>query len=109
MKNWLASCVIGAFALALPGVAHAQKTKVTVYTALENDQLGPFKASIEKAVPEAGWNGVSGAWTVTEGSNGVTGPRSAPSSSSGGAGAGGASAFSRRTREKISRPPTTTA
>lgn len=53
MKNWLASCVIGAFALALPGAAHAQKTKVTVYTALENDQLGPFKASIEKAVPEA--------------------------------------------------------
>ncbi|CAH1681290.1 Ferric iron ABC transporter, iron-binding protein [Hyphomicrobiales bacterium] len=53
MKNWLASCVIGAFALALPGVAQAQKTKVTVYTALENDQLAPFKASIEKAVPEA--------------------------------------------------------
>jgi iron(III) transport system substrate-binding protein len=53
MKNWLASCVIGAFALALPGAAQAQKTKVTVYTALENDQLGPFKASIEKAVPEA--------------------------------------------------------
>ncbi len=52
MKNWLASCVIGAIALALPGVAHAQKTKVTVYTALENDQLAPFKASIEKAVPE---------------------------------------------------------
>ncbi len=53
MKNWLASCVIGAIALALPGMAHAQKTKVTVYTALENDQLAPFKASIEKAVPEA--------------------------------------------------------
>lgn len=53
MKNWLASCVIGAFALALPGVAHAQKTKVTIYTALENDQLAPFKSSIEKAVPEA--------------------------------------------------------
>ncbi|MGO4668442.1 putative 2-aminoethylphosphonate ABC transporter substrate-binding protein [Bosea sp. 2RAB26] len=53
MKNWLASCVIGAFALALPGVAQAQKTKVTIYTALENDQLGPFKASIEKAVPDA--------------------------------------------------------
>lgn len=53
MKNWLASCVIGAFALTLPGAAQAQKTKVTVYTALENDQLGPFKASIEKAVPEA--------------------------------------------------------
>ena len=53
MKNWLASCVIGAFALALPGVAQAQKTKVTIYTALENDQLAPFKSSIEKAVPEA--------------------------------------------------------
>ncbi|KRE14877.1 phosphonate ABC transporter substrate-binding protein [Bosea sp. Root483D1] len=53
MKNWLASCVIGAFALALPGVAQAQKTKVTIYTALENDQLAPFKASIEKAVPDA--------------------------------------------------------
>jgi iron(III) transport system substrate-binding protein len=53
MKNWLATCLVGAFALALPGVAQAQKTKVTVYTALENDQLAPFKASIEKAVPEA--------------------------------------------------------
>ncbi len=53
MKNWLASCVVGAIALALPSVAQAQKTKVTIYTALENDQLAPFKASIEKAVPEA--------------------------------------------------------
>jgi iron(III) transport system substrate-binding protein len=53
MKNWLASCVIGAVALAFPGLAQAQKTKVTIYTALENDQLGPFKASIEKAVPDA--------------------------------------------------------
>lgn len=35
------------------GEALAQKTKVTIYTALENDQLGPFKAGIEKAVPEA--------------------------------------------------------
>lgn len=31
----------------------ADRTKVTIYTALENDQLGPFKASIEKAVPDA--------------------------------------------------------
>jgi iron(III) transport system substrate-binding protein len=29
----------------------AQKSKLTVYTALENDQLAPFKAEIEKAVP----------------------------------------------------------
>ncbi len=31
----------------------AQKTQVTIYTAIENDQLAPFKAAIEKAVPEA--------------------------------------------------------
>ena len=56
MRTWL---VAGA-ALALTsglvlgaGDAFAQRTKVTIYTALENDQLGPFKASIEKAVPEA--------------------------------------------------------
>lgn len=30
--------------------AIAQRTKVTVYTALENEQLAPFKAAIEKAV-----------------------------------------------------------
>ena len=30
----------------------AQKTKLTVYTALENDQLGPFKQAIEAAVPD---------------------------------------------------------
>lgn len=32
--------------------ALAQKTPLTVYTALENDQLKPFKDEIEKAVPE---------------------------------------------------------
>ncbi len=53
MKSWLASCVLAVLALATPGIAHAQKTTITIYTALENDQLGPFKASIEKAVPEA--------------------------------------------------------
>ena len=35
---------------ALAAPAAAQKTKLTVYTALENDQLAPFKAEIEKAV-----------------------------------------------------------
>ena len=30
--------------------AQAQKTQLTIYTALENDQLGPVKAAIEKAV-----------------------------------------------------------
>jgi len=32
--------------------ASAQRTKLTLYTALENDQLGPFKQAIEAAVPE---------------------------------------------------------
>ena len=53
MKSWFTSCVFGAIALVAPTMAMAQKTKVTIYTALENDQLGPFKQSIEKAVPEA--------------------------------------------------------
>lgn len=38
------------FALAA-GIAQAREP-LTVYTALENDQLGPFKAAIEDAVPE---------------------------------------------------------
>ncbi|MFD1702241.1 putative 2-aminoethylphosphonate ABC transporter substrate-binding protein [Methylopila henanensis] len=53
MKTWLTAGIAAAFALATPGVALADKTKVTVYTALENDQLKPFKAAIETAVPEA--------------------------------------------------------
>jgi iron(III) transport system substrate-binding protein len=36
---------------ALAGPVYAQ-TPLTVYTALENDQLGPFKAAIEEAVPD---------------------------------------------------------
>ena len=43
-----AALLISAFAT--PVVA--QKTKLTVYTALENDQLAPFKAEIEKAIPD---------------------------------------------------------
>jgi iron(III) transport system substrate-binding protein len=38
--------------LGLGGAAQAQRTKVTVYTALENDQLGPFKQAIEADVPD---------------------------------------------------------
>lgn len=54
MKNWLTTCLISTALLVAPGAALAQqKTKVTIYTALENDLLAPFKASIEKAVPEA--------------------------------------------------------
>jgi iron(III) transport system substrate-binding protein len=44
------ACVATAFAIA---PAAAQKTKVTLYTAIENEQLKPFKDAIEAAVPEA--------------------------------------------------------
>ncbi|HJQ56459.1 MAG TPA: putative 2-aminoethylphosphonate ABC transporter substrate-binding protein, partial [Vineibacter sp.] len=42
-------CALAAMAIAMP--ATAQKTKLTAYTALENDQLKTFKETIEKAVP----------------------------------------------------------
>lgn len=53
MKTWILAGVTAALALGAPNVAWADKTKVTIYTALENDQLKPFKASIEAAVPDA--------------------------------------------------------
>ena len=62
---------------------------------------------MEKAVPERGLNGVSGASRVTAASKGVTGPSRAPSISSGGGGAGGASAFSRRPSDTASSTPAT--
>ena len=46
-----AAAVVLLALFALP--AQAQKTKLVVYTALENEQLAPFKSEIEKAVPEA--------------------------------------------------------
>src|SRR5215208_6184765 len=42
-----------AVTLGFANSAAAQRGKVTIYTALENDQLGPFKQAIEAAVPEA--------------------------------------------------------
>jgi iron(III) transport system substrate-binding protein len=36
----------------LAGPALAQKTRITVYTALENDQLGPYKAAFEADNPD---------------------------------------------------------
>lgn len=48
MKSLIAACVLGSVSIAAPACALAQqKTKVTIYTALENDLLAPFKASIE--------------------------------------------------------------
>ena len=45
----MTACALAAVPLS---AALAQKTQLTIYTALENDQLGPYKAEIEKAVPE---------------------------------------------------------
>ncbi len=39
--------------LVLAPPAFAQKTPLVAYTSMENEQLGPFKREIEKAVPEA--------------------------------------------------------
>lgn len=48
---------LAAVAVMAGGTALAQKTRLTVYTALENDQLKIFKDTIEKAVPtvEIAW------------------------------------------------------
>ena len=52
-RGALAALAVAAFA----GPAFAQKTKLTVYTALENDQLGPFKKAFEVDNPtiEIAW------------------------------------------------------
>jgi iron(III) transport system substrate-binding protein len=54
MKRYLSMGAVLAlvFAFAFAPPAQAQKTKLTVYTALENDQLAPFKQSIESALPQ---------------------------------------------------------
>jgi iron(III) transport system substrate-binding protein len=53
MKTWIAIGLSVVMGLGFGQAVHAQqKTKLTVYTALENDQLGPFKQAIEAAVPE---------------------------------------------------------
>jgi hypothetical protein len=54
IAKWQKPAVAAVVLLALFALpAQAQKTKLTIYTALENDQLAPFKSEIEKAVPEA--------------------------------------------------------
>ena len=49
----IVACVAGvALSALIASPAFAQKTKITVYTALENDQLGPYKEAFEKANPD---------------------------------------------------------
>lgn len=53
MKFIVKTIVAASLALGLAGTAMAQdRTPLTIYTALENDQLEPFKQAIETAVPE---------------------------------------------------------
>lgn len=55
-RRWtslIAGSALAAIALAgLPAAEAQTKTKLLVYTSLDNDQLGPFKAAIEADVPE---------------------------------------------------------
>ncbi len=55
-KPTIRSLMLGAAALAVSALmavpAFAQKTKLTVYSALENDQLGPYKQAFEADHPD---------------------------------------------------------
>jgi iron(III) transport system substrate-binding protein len=53
VKTLILAGFAAVISVATPNAAWADKTKVTVYTALENDQLKPFKTAIEQAVPDA--------------------------------------------------------
>jgi iron(III) transport system substrate-binding protein len=52
MRHLLAASLAAALMSGIAGTAEAQSKKpLTIYTALENDELAPFKQSIEAAVP----------------------------------------------------------
>lgn len=57
LRLWMPLAIAAAALLALPSETMAQKTRLTVYTALENDQLGPYKAAFEADNPtvEIAW------------------------------------------------------
>jgi iron(III) transport system substrate-binding protein len=48
--RWLAAATVASFGFA--GVALAQKTQLTVYTALETDQLKAYQEGFQKANPD---------------------------------------------------------
>ncbi len=62
LKPTLRCLLMGAVAVVaaafVAGPANAQKTKLTVYTALEPDQLGPYKTAFEAATPDVEINWV---------------------------------------------------
>jgi iron(III) transport system substrate-binding protein len=55
MRRWILAAACAAFIT--PAAEAQQRTRLTVYTALENEQLAPFKAAAEAAVP-----GIEIAW-----------------------------------------------
>jgi iron(III) transport system substrate-binding protein len=52
LRNLVAGVAAIVLSALIASPALAQKTKITVYTALENDQLGPYKEAFEKANPD---------------------------------------------------------
>ena len=52
LRSLISGVAIAAVSALVAGPALAQKTKITVYTALENDQLGPYKQAFETANPD---------------------------------------------------------
>lgn len=53
LHGMMAAAAAGLMSVVPLGEADAQsKTRLTIYTALENDQLAPFKTAIEAAVPD---------------------------------------------------------
>jgi iron(III) transport system substrate-binding protein len=56
-RSLITGTAVAAVLALVAGPALAQKTQITVYTALENDQLGPYKQAFEAANP-----GVEIAW-----------------------------------------------
>jgi iron(III) transport system substrate-binding protein len=52
LRSLIASAAVAAVTAMVAGPAFAQKTKITVYSALEADQVGPYKAAFEAANPD---------------------------------------------------------
>ena len=52
LRSLMTGAAVATLSALIAGPAFAQKTKITVYTALENDQLGPYKQAFETANPD---------------------------------------------------------
>jgi iron(III) transport system substrate-binding protein len=52
LRRLIMAAAAVAVSTVIAGPAFAQKAKITVYSALENDQLGPYKQAFEAANPE---------------------------------------------------------